>query len=75
MHTLEDIYQFLQSGAVVITNFVTVTNYVPISSTNALVEKTGQVTEYSPGDDGDYQKGVAWPVPRFARQWRWNCNR
>jgi len=31
----------------------------------AWVEKTGQTIIYAPGDDGDFQKGVAWPVPRF----------
>ena len=30
------------------------------------VPKTGQTTSYQTGDDGDLQKGVAWPVPRFA---------
>ena len=30
------------------------------------VEKTGQTTSYHTGDDGDLQKGVAWPVPRFT---------
>ena len=28
--------------------------------------KTGQTTVYSSGDDGDLQKGVAWPSPRFT---------
>jgi len=32
----------------------------------ALVEKTGQITSYSAGDDGDLRKGVAWPQPRFT---------
>jgi hypothetical protein len=27
--------------------------------------RTGQVTSYAPGDDGDLQKGVAWPTARF----------
>jgi len=31
----------------------------------AWVEKTGQTDIYAPGDDGDLQKGVVWPVPRF----------
>ena len=33
-------------------------NYAP-------VEKTGQTTKYRNGDDGDLQKGVGWPNPRF----------
>ncbi len=28
--------------------------------------KTGQTTSYYSGDDGDLQKGVSWPSPRFA---------
>ena len=30
------------------------------------VAKTGQTTEYRPGDDGEYQKGIASPSPRFT---------
>ena len=33
---------------------------------NAGVPKTGQTTKYADGDDGDLQKGVAWPSPRFT---------
>ena len=32
----------------------------------APVPQTGQTTPYAPGDDGDLQKGVAWPEPRFT---------
>jgi hypothetical protein len=28
--------------------------------------KTGQTISFAPGDDGDLQKGVAWPDPRFT---------
>lgn len=28
--------------------------------------RTGQTTPYETGDDGDLQKGVAWPSPRFT---------
>jgi len=31
----------------------------------APVQKTGQTTSYSGGDDGDLEKGVSWPDPRF----------
>ena len=31
----------------------------------APVAKTGQTITYEPGDDGNLQKGVAWPNPRF----------
>ncbi len=30
------------------------------------VPKTGQTTSYNTGDDGDLEKGVAWPTPRFT---------
>jgi hypothetical protein len=30
------------------------------------VMKTGQTTSYAPGDDGELEKGVAWPNPRFT---------
>ncbi|MCX5885618.1 MAG: DUF1566 domain-containing protein [Proteobacteria bacterium] len=36
------------------------------SSYPAPVWKTGQTTSYETGDDGDLEKGVAWPVPRFT---------
>ena len=30
------------------------------------VAKTGQTTSYATGDDGDLEKGAAWPSPRFT---------
>ncbi len=30
------------------------------------VEKTGQTETYATGDDGDLEKGLAWPNPRFT---------
>ena len=36
------------------------------STYNAGVPKTGQTTPSLTGDDGDLQKGVAWPSPRFT---------
>ena len=32
----------------------------------APVPKTGQTTSYATGDDGQLEKGVAWPYPRFT---------
>ena len=32
----------------------------------APVEKCGQTVSYGPGDAGEWQKGVAWPDPRFT---------
>jgi hypothetical protein len=36
-----------------------------VTSQPALIWKTGQVTSYRPGDDGDLQIGASWPNPRF----------
>ena len=36
------------------------------SSVAAPVERTGQTTSYATGDDGDLEKGVPWPNPRFT---------
>ncbi len=41
---------------------VTITNLV----LTPIVPKSGQTTSYAAGDDGDLQKGVAWPNPRFT---------
>jgi hypothetical protein len=51
MHSLDEIYNKLDMNY---------TNYP------ARVEKTGQRTSYATGDDGDLQKGVSWPDPRFT---------
>ena len=32
----------------------------------APVPRTGQITQYGPGDDGELQTGVSWPNPRFT---------
>ncbi|MBF0370723.1 MAG: DUF1566 domain-containing protein [Magnetococcales bacterium] len=36
------------------------------SETVALIPKTGRTVSGADGDDGDLQKGVAWPDPRFT---------
>jgi hypothetical protein len=48
----------------VISLFLLAAKGCPLSP--APVAKTGQTTSYAPGDDGDLQKGVAWPNPRFT---------
>ena len=40
---------------------------------SAAVPKTGQKDSWDTGDDGYYQKGVAWPNPRFTVQADTNC--
>jgi hypothetical protein len=52
---------------------VTIFGVTGALSTTAAVPKTGQTTSYTPGDDGDYRKGVAWPNPRFTVQADTNC--
>jgi len=44
----------------------TLTNLYDLVSERARVPKTGQTTSYATGDDGDHEKGVAWPSPRFT---------
>jgi hypothetical protein len=39
---------------------------VPACEYPAQVPKTGQTTSYATGDDGDLEKGVPWPNPRFT---------
>ncbi len=43
---------------------------IPLRNTNqgppAPVPKTGQVTTYAVGDDGDHMAGIAAPSPRFT---------
>ena len=57
MHTLDEIYTKLE----------TIESSLGSSgSEGAPVAKTGQTTSYAAGDDGDLQKGVAWPNPRFT---------
>ncbi len=36
------------------------------TTTPAELWKTGQTTSYATGDDGDLERGVAWPSPRFT---------
>ena len=45
---------------------VALANCTPVSGPPAAVEQTGQTVPSAPGDDGDLQAGVAWPIPRFT---------
>lgn len=38
-----------------------------ITVIEAGVPKTGQLISHATGDDGDFQKGVTWPAPRFTK--------
>jgi len=57
MHTLDEIYTKLEAIE---------SSLDSSGSEGAPVAKTGQTTSYAAGDDGDLQKGVAWPNPRFT---------
>jgi len=37
-----------------------------VRGTSSTIPKTGVTTSYYTGDDGDLEKGVAWPNPRFT---------
>jgi hypothetical protein len=79
MYTLEQIYTRLTGGGNA-TKMTTFTEPVAGPGTGTMhtlddiynlawparVPKTGQTTSYATGDDGDLEKGVAWPSPRFT---------
>ena len=60
MHTLEEIYTIVADTNSKVSGSGTGETY------GAAVEKSGQTTSYVTGDDGDLQRGVALPSPRFA---------
>jgi hypothetical protein len=45
---------------------VALANCQPVPEALAPLARTGQVTSYAPGDDGDLQMGVPSPTPRFT---------
>ena len=45
---------------------VVINNCTPAAIFKAGVPKTGQTTSYATGDDGDLQKGITSPYPRFT---------
>ncbi len=78
MYTLEQIYTRLTGGgnATKMTAFTEPAAGPGTSTMHTLddiydlawparVPKTGQTTSYATGDDGDLEKGVTWPNPRF----------
>jgi hypothetical protein len=76
-YNLEEIYDRLDTGATdAQTTFTepaagpgstmhTLNEIYDLIGERAFVPKTGQTISYTVGDDGDLEKGVAWPVPRF----------
>jgi len=78
-YTLDDIYNRLDTGAAATQSTFTEPAAGPGTGTmhtldeiyaliglRAQVPKTGQTTSYATGDDGNLQKGVTWPAPRFT---------
>ncbi|MBN2017727.1 MAG: DUF1566 domain-containing protein [Candidatus Cloacimonetes bacterium] len=79
-YTLEDIYNLLKDGTTGSMSTFTEPSSGPGSTGHTLTEvyeaadealskiipKTGQTTSYATGDDGDLEKGIAWPSPRFT---------
>lgn len=82
MFTLEDIYSKLDvqgttvnkragaftepSGEPTNGTMHTLDDVMALLTNRSPVAKSGQVTSYNSGDDGNLQKGVAWPSPRFV---------
>jgi hypothetical protein len=77
-YTLNDIYNRLNDGTMATQSTFTEPASGPGTSTGhtlneimdlvnhrAPVPKSGQTNSFTPGDDGDFEKGVAWPNPRF----------
>lgn len=62
MHSLEDIYSLVDN----INAMVDPAPCGPCDPAGAGVAKTGQTTSYATGDDGDLERGIASPVPRFS---------
>jgi hypothetical protein len=77
--TLADIYHSLNNGTAAVAGTFTEPEDGPGTGTmytldeiyaltrqRSMVPKTGQTASYAAGDDGDYEKGVSWPDPRFT---------
>jgi hypothetical protein len=78
-YTLEDIYDRLNDGTAGAQSTFTEPSSGPTVGTmhtlneiyaligqRAPVPKAGQTTSHATGDDGDLEKGVTWPTPRFT---------
>jgi hypothetical protein len=78
-YTLEDIYNRLDTGTAgtqstfteptsgpTVGTMHTLNEIYDLIGQRAPVPKTGQTESYATGDDGDLEKGVTWPSPRFT---------
>ncbi len=79
MYTLQQIWDRINNGAAAtkMTDFTepssgpaatgqTLDDLYTLASERSRPAKTGQTTSFAAGDDGDLEKGVAWPSPRFT---------
>jgi len=80
MYTMQDVYNliddgtegtkrggaFTEPGAGPTSTGKTLDDLYNLASERSRAAKTGQTTFYKTGDDGDLQKGVDWPTPRFT---------
>jgi hypothetical protein len=80
MYTMQDVYNriddgtegtkrggtFTEPGKGPTSTGKTLDDLYNLASERSRVAQTGQTTFYKTGDDGDLQKGVVWPNPRFT---------
>jgi len=80
MYTMQDVYNriddgtegtkrggaFTEPGAGPTSTGKTLDDLYNLASERSRVAKTGQTKPYKTGDDGDLEKGVAWPTTRFT---------
>lgn len=80
MYTLEDIWgllndgiwptkragAFAEPGVAPGSTGHTLDQLLWLVRTRAPAARTGQTTQYAPGDDGARRMGVVWPIPRFT---------
>ncbi len=77
--TLADIYQSLNNGTAAVARtfsepdvgpgtgtMYTLDEIYALTRQRSMVPKSGQISSFAAGDDGDDEKGVSWPDPRFT---------
>ncbi len=79
MYTLQQVYDRINDGTAAISmtftepdsgpptgTMKTLNQIYDLASERSRPAKTGQTASYATGDDGDLEKGVTWPNPRFT---------
>ncbi len=64
VHTRDEIYAIVENIEIIVQDTNNKVN--SCAGPPVPVPKTGQTTSYATGDDGDLQKGLEWPSPRFT---------